>query len=62
MPIQFPFHSKEFTIDWNRILKNDPLKCAQSLICQIVAGAEQDNKDVLPMVHLLEYVFIPLYI
>lgn len=47
---------KEFDIDWNRILKNDPLKCAQSLICQIVAGAEQDNKDVFPLIHLLEYV------
>lgn len=52
------FDFKEFHIDWNRILKNDPLKCTQSLICQIVAGAEAENKDVLPMIYLLEYVFI----
>lgn len=55
----YTFHLKqqEFNIDWNRILKNDPLKCAQSLICQICAGAERDNKDVTPIIHLLEYVF-----
>lgn len=54
----FEMKMKEFNIDWNRILKNDPLKCAQSLICQIVAGAEQDNKDVFPIIHLLEYVYL----
>lgn len=53
----FSFKIKEFNIDWGRILKNDPLRCAQSLICQISAGAEKDNKDVIPIVHLLEYVF-----
>lgn len=51
---------KEFNIDWNRILKNDPLECAQSLICQITAGAEQDNKDAIPIIYLLEYVLISM--
>lgn len=50
------FQMQEFNIDWNRILKNDPLKCAQSLICQILAGAEEDNKDVIPIIHFLKYV------
>lgn len=49
------FELKEFNIDWNRIMKKDPLKCAQSLICQIVAGAELDNKDIFPIKHLIEY-------
>lgn len=32
-------------IDWNRIQNNDPLNCAMSLICQIVAGAENNNNE-----------------
>lgn len=36
-----------FHIDWEQILKKDPLKCAQSLICQVVAGAEPKNQDAI---------------
>ncbi|XP_058830249.1 uncharacterized protein LOC131689287 isoform X1 [Topomyia yanbarensis] len=33
----------EQKIDWNSILKRDPLKCSLSLICQLAAGAEPKN-------------------
>lgn len=36
-----------FPIDWEQILKKDPLTCAQSLICQVVAGAEPNNNDAI---------------
>lgn len=39
------FKVDKFDIDWDRILRNDPMKCAQSLICQIFGGAEEDNED-----------------
>lgn len=45
---------EDVKIDWERILNSDPLKCAQSLICQIVAGAEKDNKEVFILNQFLE--------
>lgn len=45
---------EKFEVDWDRILKNDPLKCARSLICQITAGTEKDNEDALIIKHLVE--------
>lgn len=50
------FQIKDFKINWDQILNNDPLKCAQSLICQVVAGAEQENEDAIIIKNLVEYV------
>lgn len=36
---------EDIEIDWNRIQDSDPLNCAMSLICQIVAGAENNNSE-----------------
>jgi hypothetical protein len=35
----------EDKIDWEKVLNRDPLNCALSLICQLSAGAEKDNKE-----------------
>lgn len=50
------FKVEKFDIDWDRILKNDPLGCAQLLICQVVAGAEKENEEAIIIHTLLEYV------
>lgn len=47
----------KFAIDWEQILKRDPLKCAQSLICQIVAGAENNNQEAIIINELVRYVY-----
>lgn len=44
----FYFYNTQFEnseVNWNRVLQNDPLNCALSLICQISAGAENQNKE-----------------
>lgn len=48
------FKVDKFDIDWKRIISNDPLGCAQLLICQVVAGAEKDNEDAIIIHALLE--------
>uniref|UniRef100_A0A182K263 Uncharacterized protein n=1 Tax=Anopheles christyi TaxID=43041 RepID=A0A182K263_9DIPT len=35
----------ESKINWNKILQTDPLKCAFSLICQLAAGAEPQDRQ-----------------
>lgn len=50
----FLFKIDKFKIDWNRILEKDPLHCAQSLICQIIAGTEKENEDAIIMSNLIE--------
>jgi len=35
----------EHKIDWDKILKSDPLGCALSLICQLAAGAERKDDE-----------------
>ncbi|CAO1425026.1 unnamed protein product [Diamesa serratosioi] len=35
----------EEKIDWENVLNKDPLKCALSLVCQLAAGAEKENKE-----------------
>lgn len=45
---------ERFDIDWDRILKNDPLKCAQSLICQVIAGAEKNNEEAVIIETLIQ--------
>ncbi|XP_001849437.2 uncharacterized protein LOC6039942 isoform X1 [Culex quinquefasciatus] len=42
-------------IDWNRILKHDPFKCSQSLICQIAAGAEMKNSAANAIYEFVQY-------
>lgn len=37
----------KFTIDWDKIINNDPLNCALLLICQIAAGAEAQNDEAI---------------
>lgn len=32
-------------VNWNRILRNDPLNCCLSLVCALAAGAEEQNSE-----------------
>lgn len=53
------FKDHKFHIDWDRILTHDkPLGCAQSLICQISAGAsfaaEKENEDIIIISYLIQ--------
>lgn len=32
-------------VNWNRVLRNDPLNCALSLVCALAAGAEDQNSE-----------------
>lgn len=41
-------------VDWNNILKNDPFKCLESLVCQVVAGSESTNPDAQDIQALVE--------
>uniref|UniRef100_A0A1B0A3X2 Uncharacterized protein n=1 Tax=Glossina pallidipes TaxID=7398 RepID=A0A1B0A3X2_GLOPL len=41
-------------IDWKRILSRDPFECLESLICQLVAGAEQSSEDAVMLYDFLE--------
>lgn len=54
MKFFFAFKIEKFEIDWERILKKDPLECAQSLICQIVSGTENQDEDAIIMKYLIE--------
>uniref|UniRef100_A0A1A9WNZ2 Uncharacterized protein n=1 Tax=Glossina brevipalpis TaxID=37001 RepID=A0A1A9WNZ2_9MUSC len=34
-------------IDWKRILSRDPFECLESLICQLISGAESSSLDAV---------------
>lgn len=40
-------------VDWENILKFDPFNCALSLICQVSADAEKDNKLAKDIIDLI---------
>nr|XP_029714375.1 uncharacterized protein LOC109424550 isoform X1 [Aedes albopictus] len=42
-------------IDWNGMLKRDPLKCSLSLICQLAAGAELKNEAANAIYEFIQY-------
>lgn len=42
------------TIDWKRILSRDPFECLQSLVCQLLSGAEKNSQEALLLCDFLE--------
>ncbi|EDW77926.2 uncharacterized protein Dwil_GK24745 [Drosophila willistoni] len=42
------------TVDWKRILSRDPFECLQSLICQLMSGAEQSSPEAELLMDFLE--------
>ncbi|GBP06630.1 hypothetical protein EVAR_72547_1 [Eumeta japonica] len=42
------------TIDWKRILSRDPFECLQSLVCQLLSGAEHASEEALLLCDFLE--------
>ncbi|XP_065356043.1 uncharacterized protein LOC135950429 [Calliphora vicina] len=47
-------NSTAVTIDWKRILARDPFECLQSLVCQLLSGAEKNSHEALLMCDFLE--------
>ncbi|XP_037813459.1 uncharacterized protein LOC119604726 [Lucilia sericata] len=47
-------NSTAVTIDWKRILSRDPFECLQSLVCQLLSGAEKNSHEALMMCDFLE--------
>ncbi|KAM7351835.1 uncharacterized protein ACRADG_004564 [Cochliomyia hominivorax] len=47
-------NSSEGTIDWKRILSRDPFECLQSLVCQLLSGAEKNSQEALLLCDFLE--------
>ncbi|KAH8326004.1 hypothetical protein KR067_012478, partial [Drosophila pandora] len=41
-------------IDWKRILSRDPFECLQSLICQLMSGAEEESPEAEVLMDYLE--------
>jgi len=41
-------------IDWKRILARDPFECLQSLICQLMSGAEAHSNEAELLMNFLE--------
>lgn len=41
-------------IDWKRILARDPFECLQSLICQLMSGAEANSNEAEMLMNFLE--------
>ncbi|XP_030383845.1 uncharacterized protein LOC115631274 [Scaptodrosophila lebanonensis] len=41
-------------IDWKRILSRDPFECLQSLICQLMSGAEAASQEAELLMDFLE--------
>jgi len=41
-------------IDWKRILARDPFECLQSLICQLMSGAEAHSSEAELLMNFLE--------
>lgn len=60
MILSFRYQLENFVIDWDRIISNDQLSCARSLICQITAGAERDNQEAKLIEALVQYVPFPV--
>ncbi|KAJ6649239.1 hypothetical protein Bhyg_04473 [Pseudolycoriella hygida] len=46
---------EDFEINWTKVLKLDPFKCALALICQVMAGAEEDNLEATNIRALIQY-------
>lgn len=46
---------------WDQILEYDPLKCVESLVCQVSAGAEQNNTEARNILSVVgfTYHFVP---
>ncbi|XP_017835297.2 uncharacterized protein LOC108594664 [Drosophila busckii] len=42
------------SIDWKRILARDPFECLQSLICQLMSGAEAQSSEAEMLMDYLE--------
>ncbi|EDW03796.1 uncharacterized protein LOC6561638 [Drosophila grimshawi] len=42
------------SIDWKRILSRDPFECLQSLICQLMSGAESHSAEAELLMNYLE--------
>ncbi|XP_075150099.1 uncharacterized protein LOC142224203 [Haematobia irritans] len=47
-------NSTENVIDWKRILSRDPLECLQSLVCQLMSGAETNSQESVMICDFLE--------
>lgn len=44
----------ENVIDWKRILSRDPFECLQSLVCQLLSGAEKNSEESVLICDFLE--------
>lgn len=46
---------------WDQILEYDPLKCVESLVCQVSSGAEKNNTEARNILSAVgfTYYFIP---
>ncbi|EDW11296.1 uncharacterized protein LOC6575850 [Drosophila mojavensis] len=47
-------HSATASIDWKRILARDPFECLQSLICQLMSGAEAHSEEAELLMNFME--------
>ncbi|XP_005184174.1 uncharacterized protein LOC101898263 [Musca domestica] len=41
-------------VDWKRILSRDPFECLQSLVCQLLSGAEKNSEEAVLICDFLE--------
>lgn len=41
-------------VDWKRILSRDPFECLQSLVCQLLSGAEKNSAEAVLICDFLE--------
>lgn len=46
---------------WDKILEYDPLKCVESLVCQVSSGADKNNTEAKKILNVVgfTYYFIP---
>lgn len=47
-------NTNTINIDWKRILSRDPFECLQSLICQLLSGAEKNSNEAAMLCDFLE--------
>ncbi|XP_073821568.1 uncharacterized protein [Musca autumnalis] len=47
-------NSTASVIDWKRILSRDPFECLQSLVCQLLSGAEKNSEEAVLICDFLE--------
>uniref|UniRef100_A0A1I8NZG5 Uncharacterized protein n=1 Tax=Stomoxys calcitrans TaxID=35570 RepID=A0A1I8NZG5_STOCA len=47
-------NATENVIDWKRILSRDPFECLQSLVCQLLSGAETNAQESVIICDFLE--------